>query len=176
MKSHLVPHLKSHLVSHLNSHLSCHCHSSISTAAKLQTKALYRERVYERQGAVVVFAAKQRSPAMAEPESKPSIETRLDGLDARLNFAGGQQRNILSALSMILDTLRAQGKMLQQLTALARDEPASSPLVQSLDDLTTAITTMDGNLQGMVVQLDGLPKAIRAELAETREAVAQGKD
>ena len=56
--------------------------------------------------------------------------------------------------SMILDTLRAQGKMLQQLTKLAREEPASSPLMQSLDDLTTAITSMDGNLQGMAVQLE----------------------
>jgi len=109
---------------------------------------------------------------MAPSESKPSIETRLDGLDKRLEFVGGQQRNILSALSMILDTLRAQGKMLQQLTNLAREEPASSPLMQSLDDLTTAITSMDGDLQGMAVQLEGLPKAISAELAESREAAA----
>ena len=109
---------------------------------------------------------------MAERESKLSIETRLDGLDKRLEFIGGQQRNILSALSMILDTLRAQGKMLHQLTTLAREEPASSPLMKSLDDLTTAITSMDGNLQGMAVQLEGLPKAISAELEESREAAA----
>ena len=92
-----------------------------------------------------------------------------------MRFISGQQKNILSALGMILDTLRAQGKMLQQLTKLAREEPGSSPLMQSLDDLTTAITSMDANLQGMAVQLEGLPKAISAQLAESREAAPAGR-
>jgi hypothetical protein len=103
---------------------------------------------------------------MTKSETTSGIEPRLDGLDARLKVVSGQQANILSALGMILDTLRAQTKMLQQLTALARDEPASSPLVESLDDLTGAVLAMDGSLQTMAGQLDGLPKAISAELAQ----------
>lgn len=103
---------------------------------------------------------------MAKNETTSGIEPRLDGLDARLKVVSGQQTNILSALGMILDTLRAQTKMLQQLTALARDEPASSPLVESLDDLTGAILAMDGSLKAMAGQLDGLPAAISAELAQ----------
>lgn len=102
---------------------------------------------------------------MTKNDTISGIEPRLEGLDARLKVVSGQQANILSALGMILDTLRAQTKMLQQLTALARDEPASSPLVESLDDLTGAILAMDGSLQAMAGQLDGLPKAITAELA-----------
>lgn len=103
---------------------------------------------------------------MTQNETTSGIEPRLDGLDARLKVVSGQQANILSALGMILDILRAQSKMLQQLTALARDEPASSPLVESLDDLTGAVLAMDGSLQTMAGQLDGLPKAISAELAQ----------
>jgi hypothetical protein len=103
---------------------------------------------------------------MAKNDTTSGIEPRLDGLDTRLKVVSGQQANILSALGMILDTLRAQTKMLQQLTALARDEPASSPLVESLDDLTGAIMTMDASLQAMAGQLDGLPEAVGAELAK----------
>ena len=109
---------------------------------------------------------------MSAIESKPGIDARLDAVDDQLKFVGGQQRNILSALGMILDTLRAQGKMLQQLTALAREEPASSPLMQSLDDLTGAITAMDASVMAMSGQLDGLPKAISTELAESRGPIA----
>src|ERR1700744_3563244 len=142
MKSHLVAHLLSHLLSHLNSHLnshlSCHCQSSVATVAKLQTKALYRERVYDHSRAVVGSACRQGPLTMSESESKSGIDARLEAIESNLKFVGGQQRNILSALSMILDTLRAQGKMLQQLTTLAREEPASSPLVQSLDEIGRA--------------------------------------
>ncbi len=109
---------------------------------------------------------------MAKNETTSGVEPRLDGLDARLKVVSGQQANILSALGMILDTLRAQTKMLQQLTALARDEPASSPLVESLDDLTGAIMTMDASLQAMAGQLGGLPEAISAELAKQGAAPA----
>ena len=77
---------------------------------------------------------------------------------------------------MILDTLRAQGKMLQQLTTLAREEPASSPLVQSLDDLTGAVTTMDETIQHMAGLLDGLPKAISTELARGGEPAVPAGD
>jgi hypothetical protein len=103
---------------------------------------------------------------MAKNDTISGIEPRLDEIDARLKVVSGQQANILSALRMILDTLRAQAKMLQQLTALARDEPASSPLVESLDDLTSAVLAMDSSLQTMTGQLDGLPKAISAELSQ----------
>ena len=109
---------------------------------------------------------------MTKNETTSGIEPRLDGIDGRLKVVSGQQANILSALSMILDTLRAQTKMLQQLTALARDEPASSPLVESLDDLTAAVLSMDGSLQTMASQLDGLPKAISAELVQQGTASA----
>lgn len=107
----------------------------------------------------VIFAIE-----MTKNETTSGGEARLDGIDARLKVVSGQQANILSALSMILDTLRAQTKILQQLTALAGDEPVSSPLVESLDDLTTAVMAMDKSLQSMAGQLDGLPRAISTEL------------
>jgi hypothetical protein len=101
---------------------------------------------------------------MSKDDTTPGVGARLDQLDGQFKVVTGQQRNILSALSMILDTLRAQTKMLQQLTALARDEPSSSPLLESLNDLTTAVVAMDGSVQTMSSRLDGLPQAISAEL------------
>ena len=102
---------------------------------------------------------------MAKDDTSAGLAAEVRQLDSRVKVVSGQQANILSALSMILDTLRAQNKMLQQLTALAREEPASSATVESLHDLTGAIAAMDGSLQTLVGRLDELPKAITAELS-----------
>lgn len=108
---------------------------------------------------------------MTKSELTSGVEFRLDELDSRLKVVSGQQANIIAALGMILDALRAQSKMLQQLTALARDEPASSPMAESLSDLTGAIVAMDGSVQGMAGQLSGLPKEIAAEIAQMDDGV-----
>lgn len=108
---------------------------------------------------------------MTKGESTSGVEFRLDGLDSRLKVVSGQQANIISALGMILDALRAQTKMLQQLTALARDEPASSPMAESLNDLTGAIVAMDGSVQAMAGQLSGLPKEIATVIAQMDEGI-----
>jgi hypothetical protein len=105
---------------------------------------------------------------MTQDDTTPGVEVRLGQLDSRMKVISGQQANILSALSMILDTLRAQSKILQQLSALARDEPSSSPLLDSLNDLTTAVVAMDGSVQTMSGRLDGLPEAIGTELGRRR--------
>ena len=102
---------------------------------------------------------------MSKSGTEPELDLEDARLDSRLQTIGAQQKNILSALSMVLDILRAQGKMLQQLTALAREEPASSPLLESIDDLTNAIGATDGSLQTMAGQIGELPQAIVMEFS-----------
>jgi len=102
---------------------------------------------------------------MAKDETGSGLAAEIRQLDSRVKVVSGQQTNILSALGMILDTLRAQSKMLQQLTALAREEPAASATVESLHDLTNAVSAMDGSLQALVGRLDELPQAIVTELS-----------
>lgn len=102
---------------------------------------------------------------MAKDETGSGLAAEIRQLDSRVKVVSGQQANILSALGMILDTLRAQNKMLQQLTSLAREEPAASATVDSLHDLTSAITAMDGSLQAVAGRLDELPRAIATELS-----------
>lgn len=77
----------------------------------------------------------------------------------------GQQSNILSGLRMLLDTLRIQSKMLEQLMKYAREEPSGSPLTESIDSMARAIEAMDGSIQAMSGQIETLPKAIGDELA-----------
>lgn len=102
---------------------------------------------------------------MAKDETVSVLAAEVRQLDSRVKVVSGQQANILSALGMILDTLRAQNKMLQQLTALAREEPAASATVESLHDLTNAISAMDSSLQALGGRLDELPQAVVTELS-----------
>ena len=102
---------------------------------------------------------------MAKDETVSVLAAEVRQLDSRVKVVSGQQANILSALGMILDTLRAQYKMLQQLTALAREEPAASATVESLHDLTNAISAMDSSLQALGGRLDELPQAVVTELS-----------
>jgi hypothetical protein len=104
---------------------------------------------------------------MTERNAANDVSARLEKLDARMSIVSGQQANILSALSMMLDTLRIQSKMLEQLMKYAREEPASSPLIESLDSMSRAIETMDGSVQAMSGQIEILPKAIGDELARS---------
>lgn len=107
---------------------------------------------------------------MAEPDIPNGVGAKLERLDARMKVVAGQQANILSALGMMLDTLRIQSKMLEQLMKYAREEPASSPLVESLDSISRAIEAMDGSLQTVSGQIETLPKAIGEELVRAGAA------
>lgn len=102
---------------------------------------------------------------MTDKDAPNNVGAKLERLDARMNAIAGQQANILSALGMMLDTLRIQSKMLEQLMKYAREEPASSPLIESIDSMSRAIEAMDGSLQTMSGQIETLPKAIGEELA-----------
>jgi hypothetical protein len=107
---------------------------------------------------------------MSEHQSSETIGTRLEALDARMKLVANQQSNILSGLKMMLDTLRIQSKMLEQLMKYAREEPDGSPLTESLESMAHAIEALDGSVQAMSGQIEGLPKAIGEELSRTGTA------
>lgn len=65
-----------------------------------------------------------------------------------------------TALGLIIDTLQMQTNLLGELAHLARDEPGPSPILQSIDDLTSAVEEMGSNVEAMGVMLSDLPTKI----------------
>jgi len=76
------------------------------------------------------------------------------------------QTAIVTALGLVLDTLKQQTNLLQELVDAARDEPGPSPVITSLDELTEAVVRMGAGIETLAQQFDTLPDAISASLAQ----------
>ena len=101
---------------------------------------------------------------MTGRETSDGFDTRTAALDTRMAAMAGEQANILAALHLMLDMLESQSRLLQELAALAKDEPDSSPLLRSLEGMRRAIRDLGGSLQGVAERLETLPQEIGAEL------------
>ena len=69
-----------------------------------------------------------------------------------------------TVLGLMLDTMQTQNKLLSELADLSRDEPGPSPIMQVLEDLTSAINGMDENLGMPGKMLFDLPEKIGAAI------------
>ena len=91
--------------------------------------------------------------------------TRLTALEAG-------QTAMNQALGLMLDTLKQQTNLLREIAAAVQDEPGPSPLLQSLDELTEAVTQIGVGIESLSTKLDDLPDAISATMDGS--AVAPG--
>lgn len=94
---------------------------------------------------------------MAEPLQTDDRATRLAALEAG-------QAAMNQALGLMLDTLQQQMNLLREIAASVRDEPGPSPIMQSLDELTSAVVDMGAGIETVSRKLDTLPDAIGAAL------------
>jgi len=72
-----------------------------------------------------------------------------------------------TVLGLILDTMHNQNNLLSELAGQARDEPGTSPIMQVLEDLTSAVDGMDENLGMLGKMLVDLPEKIGAVIDGT---------
>jgi len=72
-----------------------------------------------------------------------------------------------TVLGLMLDTMQTQNKLLSELADLSRDEPGTSPIMQVLEDLTSAVDGMDENLGMLGKMLVDLPEKIGAVIDGT---------
>jgi hypothetical protein len=96
---------------------------------------------------------------MPADKSPAPDSTRLSALEVG-------QTAIVNALGLVLDTLQQQTNLLHELVDVARDEPGSSPVITSLDDLTEAVVRMGAGVEILAQKFDGLPDAIGAAFAQ----------
>lgn len=91
---------------------------------------------------------------MAEkiPESKT---------DERLGRLEDSQNAIVGALGIMLSTLQHQSNMLAELVEAARGDPGESPVVQALEQLTTAVVQMGVGVQILGRQIEDLPGTLQ---------------
>jgi len=86
----------------------------------------------------------------------------LENLNIRLASLETGQLAMNAALGLMIDTLQMQTNLLQELAGLARDEPGPSPVMQSIEDLTTAVVDMGANVEIVGSMLAELPEKIGA--------------
>ncbi len=72
-----------------------------------------------------------------------------------------------TVLGLMLDTMHNQNNLLTELADLSRDEPGPSPIMQVLEDLTSAVNGMDENLGMLGKMLVDLPEKIGAVIDGT---------
>jgi hypothetical protein len=72
-----------------------------------------------------------------------------ENLNLRMASIERGQLAMNTALVLMLDTLQMQTNLLSELADLARVEPGPSPVVQSLDNLTSAVEDMGANVEAV---------------------------
>ena len=103
----------------------------------------------ERQG----DKADRKGPPTSSHLSLEAIATRLAALDAGQAAMNG-------ALGLMLDTLHAQTNLLRKLGEFAAEEPAPSPLLKTLRDLTAAIMDLDASVGDVERKFDELAQVL----------------
>ena len=99
----------------------------------------------------------------AETTTLPFDPARVEGLLKTIN---ADQKNILTALGLVLDGFASQTALLKEMASLAKDDPGPSPLADSLEKLSEAFLLVHEGLKGVSARLDHLPAAVRAELEQ----------
>jgi hypothetical protein len=92
---------------------------------------------------------------MSEIATSENLNIRLASLEV-----GQLAMNM--ALGLMIDTLHIQTNLLQELAGLARDEPGPSPVMQSIEDLTSAVVDMGANVEAVGTILSEWPEKIAA--------------
>ena len=87
-------------------------------------------------------------------------------IDILASLESGQLA-INTVLGLMLDTMHNQNNLLSELAGQARDEPGPSPIMQVLEDLTSAVDGMDENLGMLGRMLVDLPEKIGAVIDGT---------
>ena len=87
-----------------------------------------------------------------------------DKLFERLTVLEAGHSAMNTALGLIVDTLQVQTNLLQELCALAQDEPEPSSLGRILSELTFSVGKMGANVETVATKLDELPERIGAEI------------
>jgi hypothetical protein len=92
--------------------------------------------------------------------TRDSVLVRLGAIEAAVASVGREQRNITAALQLMLESIAHQTELLTRLADLAKEEPETSQLSNTLNRLTRAVLALE-----MVSQrLDKLPQKIGEEL------------
>jgi hypothetical protein len=104
--------------------------------------------------------------AASKTDPKPAAPFDATNIEALLRTISADQKNILTALGLVLDGFGSQTTLLKELANLAKDDPGPSPLADSLDKLSNAFLLVHEGLKGVSARLDHLPAAVRAELEQ----------
>jgi hypothetical protein len=73
----------------------------------------------------------------------------FENLNSRMISIERGQLAMNTALGLMLDTLQMQTNLLSELADLARVEPGPSPVIQSLDNLASAVEDMGVNVEAV---------------------------
>jgi len=92
---------------------------------------------------------------MSEIAAHENLNIRMASLEAG-------QLAMNTALGLMIDTLQMQTNLLQELADLARDEPGPSLVMQSIEDLTSAVVDMGASVEAVGSMLAELPAKIGA--------------
>jgi methyl-accepting chemotaxis protein len=82
----------------------------------------------------------------------------------RLTAVEAGQTAMRQALGLMLDTLKQQTNLLREIAAAVQDEPGPSPVLESLDELTEAVTQIGVGIESLSAKLEALPDAISAAM------------
>jgi hypothetical protein len=102
-----------------------------------------------------------------------AVTPPADLTTTRLTALESGQTAMNQALGLMLETLQQQTNLLREIAAAAKDDPASSAFMQSLDELTGAVLRMGAGIEDLSARLDALPGVISAAIdasAGPREA------
>jgi hypothetical protein len=86
-----------------------------------------------------------------------SVETRLAGVEKSANA-------LLTAMSLVIDTLQQQTHLLTELAGAARETPETSPVVEAIRTLTDAIETMGEGIEALRLEMGELPARLQTVL------------
>lgn len=104
--------------------------------------------------------------------TSPAQRLTLDAIAKRLAALDTGQAAMNAALGLMLDTLHAQTSLLRKLVEFAVEDSAPSPLLKTLQDLTSAIMQLDASVGDVERKFDQLAELLTSTLAPVDGATA----
>ena len=95
----------------------------------------------------------------------PAAHLSLEAIATRLVALDAGQAAMNGALGLMLDTLHAQTNLLRKLAEFAAEDPAPSPLLKTLHELTAAIMELDASVGDVERKFDGLARVLTMTFA-----------
>jgi len=105
-------------------------------------------------------------------DTTPAQCLTLDAIAKRLVTLDAGQAAMNTALGLMLDTLHAQTTLLRKLAEFAADDSAPSPLLKTLQDLTSAIMQLDASVGDVERKFDQLAQLLVLTVAPVDGATA----